>query len=62
MGRRYAEGANIKSRGTYIPFGDFFYGYSGIARAQGCKNHYGLHPCAESGPEGRAEPDGLVMK
>jgi len=30
---------------------------AGIARAQGCKDHHGLHPCAESGPEGRAEPD-----
>ena len=29
--------------------------YSGIVRAQGCE---GLHPCAESGSEGRAEPDG----
>ena len=28
------------------------------AWAQGCKDHNGLHPCAESGTEGRAEPDG----
>jgi len=53
------EGANIKPLRGFIPLGAFVScRYSGIARAEGCKDDNVLHPYAESGSEGREEPNG----
>jgi len=59
MGKQFREGAFIiASEGFYTLGGFVSYWYLGIAWAQGCEDHNGLHACAESGPKGCVEPDG----